>query len=155
MAKVVEQIVITAPIDQCFDMARNIDYHSVTVWKHTNEKAIEGKVTGLIEEGESVTFEARHFGIRQRLTSKVKEMKRPYYFIDEMQKGAFAHMIHKHEFKEISGGTLMMDILDFRSPYGLIGLIFDKFVLERYMKAFVKHRQHQLKKLIEANFEKI
>lgn len=61
---------IFAPIDLVFDLSRDIDFHQIST-SQTNEKAIYGKTHGLIEEGESVTWEATHFFIRHRLTSKI------------------------------------------------------------------------------------
>ncbi|MEK5057868.1 hypothetical protein [Paenibacillus sp. FSL H7-0326] len=82
-------IIIQAPIEHCFDAARNISLHPVTVWKHTKEKAVAGITDGFIESGQTVTFEATHFGVRQKLTSEVTAYKRPIYFTDEMHEGCF------------------------------------------------------------------
>jgi ligand-binding SRPBCC domain-containing protein len=101
-------------------MARDINIHSQTV-KHTKERAIARGTAGKIALGEAVTFEAIHFGIRQKLTSKIVEFESPYIFVDEMQKGAFKHMKHIHKFEEKEKGTLMTDILEFSSPFGIIG----------------------------------
>src|SRR5690349_5111508 len=71
---------INATPEKCFDAARNIDLHTETVWTHTNEQAIHGVVHGYIGLGETVTFKATHFGIRQTLTSRIIEFQRPYLF---------------------------------------------------------------------------
>nr|WP_321225937.1 hypothetical protein [uncultured Psychroserpens sp.] len=52
---------ISADIQTCFDLARNIDFHKASM-EHSNEKAIAGKTSGLIGLGEWVTWEAKHFG---------------------------------------------------------------------------------------------
>ncbi|MGG1517897.1 SRPBCC family protein [Paenibacillus oryzisoli] len=153
MARVVEEIIVKAPMAVCFDAARDITYHGQTVWPWTKERAVDGRVRGLIENGETVTFEARHFGIRQRLTAKVTSMNKPASFVDAMTKGAFRYLTHTHEFEEAAEGTLMRDILDFSSPYGWVGLAFDKLVLKRYMRAFIRYRQRTLKRVIEQQEE--
>lgn len=43
-----------------------------------------GIPSGPIGAGQTVTFEATHFGIRQRLTSLITEYKEPHLFVDEM-----------------------------------------------------------------------
>ncbi|PZD97330.1 cell division protein [Paenibacillus sambharensis] len=153
MAYVHKEIFVTAPIEACFDAARNIEIHSQTVWKHTRERAVGGVTAGLIGNGETVTFEARHLGIRQQLQAKVTEYNRPYMFADIMLKGAFKHMTHTHLFKETEGGTIMTDILDFSSPFGIVGRLFDRLVLERYMTSFITYRQVKLKELLEQSIE--
>jgi len=69
---------ITAPVERVFDLARSIDAHTSTT-EGTGERAAEGRTTGLIEAGETVTWEARHLGVRQRLTSKITAMERPHF----------------------------------------------------------------------------
>jgi hypothetical protein len=49
---------------------------------------------------------------------------------------------------------LVKDSLDFGSPYGWIGKLFDFVILEAYMRAFVRYRQRELKKLIEGTCAK-
>ena len=63
MPLIVLETIIHADKRTCFDLSRNIDFHKYSL-KHSNEKAIAGKTSGLIGLGESVTREAAHFGIR-------------------------------------------------------------------------------------------
>lgn len=51
---------IYAPINICFDLSRSIDFHSRSA-SNTNEKAVSGRINGLIELDETVTWEATHF----------------------------------------------------------------------------------------------
>lgn len=74
---------INSTLEICFDLARSIDLHKISTAK-TNEQAIAGRTTGLIELNESVTWEATHFGIKQKLTSKITAFDRPFYFRDEL-----------------------------------------------------------------------
>lgn len=97
MIVVKTEIIIDSPIELCFDLARDIEIHRKTVWKHTREQAIEGVTTGKIGLNDFVTFQATHFGIRQKLTL---EYERLYKFVDQMMKGAFKSMKHIHEFAE-------------------------------------------------------
>ncbi|MBD2863024.1 SRPBCC family protein [Paenibacillus oceani] len=144
------EIVVRSDLESCFDASRDIGLHTKTVWKHTREQAVAGVTSGLIGYGETVTFEATHFGIRQRLTSKIVEFDRPYRFVDEMQKGAFAYLRHAHDFLEHPEGTLMKDTLEFHSPYGIIGKSFNFVVLERYMTRFLADRSRCLKEQMES-----
>ncbi|HEY8561177.1 MAG TPA: SRPBCC family protein [Pyrinomonadaceae bacterium] len=92
------EIVINAPIERVFDLARCIDLHEQTMAK-TDEKAIGGVTKGLINLDESVTWQATHFGVRQKLTSKITKFDRPFYFRDVMIKGAFKRFTHDHFFE--------------------------------------------------------
>src|SRR5260221_5813565 len=97
-----------APIDLCFDLARNIDFHTRPL-ANINERAVAGRTTGLIESGESVTWEAKHFGFKQRFTATVTVFNQPIHFRDEMITGAFKSFTHDHWFKDRNGKTVMTD----------------------------------------------
>ena len=147
------EIEINAPVERVFDLARCIDLHLETM-KRNNEKAIGGKTEGLIDAGETVTWQATHFGVRQKLTSKITAFDRPHYFRDEMQKGAFRRFTHDHYFEEIPSGTLMQDVFDYDSPLGILGKIADAVVLKRYMTGLLTERNLLIKKISESDYWK-
>ncbi|MFS0690161.1 SRPBCC family protein [Sporosarcina sp. 179-K 8C2 HS] len=144
------EIYVDAPIHICFDLTRNVEVHTQTTAK-TKEKAIAGVTTGLMENGDTVTWEAVHLGVRQRLTAKIIEMDRPHKFTDVMVKGAFHSFTHTHEFIESGTGTIMKDTFSYKSPFGLIGKIADRLFLEKYMKNFIADRAKELKRIAESN----
>ena len=148
MPKIVHKLIINVPKEICFDLARNVEVHTKTT-SHTNEKAVGGVKTGLLEQGDTVTWKATHFCIRQRLTAKIVSMERPNQFKDTMVKGAFESFIHTHDFLEVPEGTLMMDTFEYKSPFGILGILADKLFLERYMKKFIISRSMELKKIAE------
>ena len=59
---------IEAPIERCFDLARDVEVHTQTTAK-TKEKAVGGITSGLLNKGDRVTWEATHFKVKQRLTA--------------------------------------------------------------------------------------
>lgn len=140
---------INAPIERVFDLARCIDLHEETMSK-TNEKAIDGVTKGLINLGETVTWQATHFGIRQKLTSKITEYNRPFHFQDIMLKGAFKRFTHDHFFEQKDKKVLMKDIFDYDSPLWILGKIADALVLESYMKNLLTERNLLIKKIAES-----
>lgn len=141
---------IKAPIEVCFNLARDVNVHTQTTLK-TKERAVGGVTKGLLEEGDSVTWEAVHFGIKQRLTAKVIFMEKPHSFVDVMVKGAFRSFIHIHQFDEESEGTTMIDHFQYKSPFGFLGVIADKLFLEKYMRRFIASRALELKRIAEKN----
>jgi ligand-binding SRPBCC domain-containing protein len=139
---------IYAPREICFDVARDIDIHTQSA-SQTDERAIAGVTSGLIKLNETVTWEAIHFGIKQKLTVRITEFDYPHRFVDEMEKGAFKRFYHTHEFIEKENGTLMIDTFDYTSPFGLVGKLADRLFLERYMKEFFITRNRFIKKIAE------
>ncbi|HAY3564271.1 TPA: SRPBCC family protein [Elizabethkingia meningoseptica] len=144
------KILINADIHTVFDLSRSIDLHSISTAK-TNEKAIAGVTSGLIKAGETVTWEATHFSIRQTLTSKITAFEEPFHFRDEMLQGTFKYIRHDHYFETTENGTLMTDIFRYDSPYGLLGKLFNQLILTRYLKKFLQERNQVIKDFAESD----
>lgn len=139
---------IKAPVEKVFDLSRSIDLHQQSML-HTNEKAIAGKTSGLIEKGETVTWQARHLFKTRRLTSKISSMKAPYYFRDEMIEGDFKLMEHDHYFSSTNEGTEMKDVFHFRAPYGFAGKLIEIIFLTSYLKKLLKTRNNIIRQTAE------
>lgn len=140
--------IIDADINICFDLARSIDLHSIST-KKTKEQAIAGVTTGLIGFNETVTWQATHFGVRQKLTSRITAYERPFHFRDEQVKGTFDYIKHDHLFRTHNNTTIMTDRFDFGSPFGVLGNIFNRLVLTTYLKKFLEKRNQVIKEYAE------
>ncbi|MFC6193114.1 hypothetical protein ACFP1I_15975 [Dyadobacter subterraneus] len=101
--------------------------------------------------GESVTWEAIHFAVRQRLTSKITAFNRPFHFRDEQMKGAFKYFIHDHYFEQKNDIVIMEDIFEFQSPFGLIGKLVDQIILTNYLTKFLILRNNMIKDFAETD----
>lgn len=142
---------INAPRERVFDLARSIDADTVSA-SRSGERAIEGRTTGLIERGETVTWQARHLGVRQRLKVRITDFERPHRFADEMVSGAFKEMRHEHLFEMVDDQqTRMIDELRFQAPMGPLGRLAERFFLTRYMHRFLIERNRVLKELAESD----
>jgi ligand-binding SRPBCC domain-containing protein len=140
---------IAAPPERVFDLARSIDALQDSA-EGTQERAVGGVTKGLIGLGEEVTWEARHLGIKQRLTVRITRLERPARFQDVMVSGAFKSMKHDHEFVAQPPGTLMVDRFEFESPFGIVGRIVDRLFLAGYLTRFLVRRNEILKNLAES-----
>ena len=139
---------IKAPVTVCFDLARSIDLHKLST-AGTHEEAIAGVTSGLIGEDEQVTWRARHFGVTQCLTSRITAYDYPRHFRDEMVKGIFTMIRHDHYFKESGDETVMKDVFQFQSPFGVCGRLFNYIILTRYLKRFLKKRNEIIRQMAE------
>ncbi|MBT1690509.1 SRPBCC family protein [Dawidia soli] len=139
---------IHAPIERCFNLARSIDLHKLST-EGTDEEAIDGVTSGLIGMDQQVTWRARHFGVTQTLTSKITRYEYPYYFRDEMMRGAFKTICHDHIFERSGDHTVMKDRFEFESPAGILGVIINKLILEKYLHNFLVKRNSLIKAVAE------
>jgi ligand-binding SRPBCC domain-containing protein len=142
------ETIIRAPVEACFDASRDAGLHLGSA-SNTGEKVIRGRTTGLFELGEEITWQARHFGVKQLLTVKIADFDFPHFFADEMVNGAFKSMRHEHYFEAIDGGTRMKDRFMYETPFWVFGAVFDVLLLKRHMTDFLLRRNKFLKEHCE------
>ena len=83
-------------------------------------------------------------------------MVKPQLFIDEQVEGDFKMMRHEHHFKPCDNGTIMIDLIEFETPYGSVGKLFNKLYLTGYMKSLMEQRNKTIKEFAESEkWEKI
>ncbi|HET7624063.1 MAG TPA: SRPBCC family protein [Verrucomicrobiae bacterium] len=141
---------INAPVERVFDLCRSIELHETST-KKSKERAVAGTTRGLIGSGETVTWEATHFFIRQRLSVKITKMDRPNFFEDKMIQGAFRQFTHQHFFERAENGTRMRDVFEFDSPFGFIGKIADFLFLKSYMRRLIADRNTVIRQIAESD----
>ncbi|WP_407547527.1 SRPBCC family protein [Streptomyces sp. Pv4-95] len=135
---------IAAPPDQVFAVCLDVEAHTRSM-ADSAERAVGGRTRGELSLGDTVTFQARHFGLTWRLKARITSYDRPRRFVDEQESGPFALWRHAHHFEpDGNGGTIMRDVIDFASPLGPVGRIADRFVLGRYMPHLIRTRNAYL-----------
>ncbi|OJU39492.1 MAG: hypothetical protein BGN97_05350 [Microbacterium sp. 69-10] len=139
MASFVLERIIAASPEDVFDISLDVGLHLASQ-SSRGERAVAGVTTGTMREGDEVTWSARHFGIRFRMSSVVFDVDRPRRFRDRQTRGPFAEFRHTHEFLPTEGGTLMRDTLEFRSPFGPLGRLVDALVMRRHLVAVITER---------------
>ena len=148
MSTLILKTKINAPIEKCFDLSRSLDLHTESM-KSYKEKVVGGKLTGLIDLGEQVTWQASHFAISFKMTNKITAMKKPFYFVDEMLNGPFKLLHHQHHFTAAGAFTEMTDIFAFQAPMGLIGRAVDSLFLKLYLRKLLTIRNEAIKLVAE------
>jgi ligand-binding SRPBCC domain-containing protein len=141
---------IAAPRERVFDLSRSVDVHRFSMKKH-QEQIINGRISGLLEKDDSVTWTARHLFKKRVMKTHVTQIKIPEYFIDEQVNGDFSMMKHEHYFKVIENGTLMIDQFHFETPYGSFGTMVNRIYLEKYMTRLLEKRNAVIKEVAEGN----
>lgn len=139
---------IAAPVERVFDLSRSISLHKATMTKY-GERAVGGRIGGLIQLGETVVWKAKHVFKERTMHIKVTASSKPFLFIDEQVKGDFKMMKHEHHFKSIDNGTIMIDQFWFEIPFGQFGKVVDALYLKRYMKKLLEERNKMIKATAE------
>jgi ligand-binding SRPBCC domain-containing protein len=145
-----------APIERCFALSLSVEVH-LRGNVHSGEQAVteaasgRGRTSGILGFGDRVTWRARHFGVRQRLTSEITEYDAPHAFQDTMRSGAFAFMQHDHFFRRLGPDmTEMRDVFRYAAPFPVLGVLAERLVLDRYMRELLRERNRVLKEVVES-----
>ena len=139
---------IKAPKQIVFDASRNIDIHQQSASK-TSEVAIARITSGLINLNETVTWRGKHFGFYLTHKSRITAMNFYDYFVDEMEEGKFKFFKHEHFFEEQNGITIMKDKMQYETPFGIFGKVFDSLFLKKHLIQFLLERNKILKEVAE------
>ncbi|MEU3650955.1 SRPBCC family protein [Lentzea sp. NPDC034063] len=133
---------VAAPPRRVFDLCLDVDVHAASM-AGSGERVVAGVTSGRMRLGDTVTFEARHFGVRWRMTALITAFEAPGRFVDEQVSGPFRHWRHEHRFEpDGNGGTIMRDLVDFSAPFGLP-------VLDRYVERLIRNRAEHLRSVAE------
>ena len=141
---------IAAPVDRVFDLSRNVGLHKISL-DYFGEQAVSGITSGLMNKEDSVTWKGKHLFKIRFFTSKITEMKPFETFTDKMIKGDFKFFEHKHFFKPADNGTIVIDIINYETPYGFIGELVNKFYLNSYLEKLINHRNEVIRKYAETD----
>lgn len=144
---------INAPISRVFDLSRSISLHKLAM-QQNKENAISGITSGLLKLGESVTWEALHFGKKRIMVMKITEMDSPSSFVEEQTIGELKSFKHQHFFKKVENGTILIDYVDYQARFGIVGLILEKIFLDNYIINLLQHKNEFIKKYAETDLWK-
>jgi len=87
------------------------------------------------------------FGIKLNWMTEITHVNDKVYFIDEQRFGPYALWHHQHHFKEVPGGVLMTDILNYAIGYGAIGLFANTVLVKRKIEEIFKFRTKAIEEM--------
>ena len=84
------------------------------------------------------------FGIPSTWVTEITHVKEPEYFVDEQRFGPYALWHHKHFLKPIKGGVEMIDIVDYKIPFGILGRMAHPILVAPKLKEIFNYREKTL-----------
>ncbi len=130
---------IKAPQQRLFDLSRSISLLKLSMEQY-DARAVAGVTSGLLEPGETVTWQGRYFFKTRVFTTKISAMQQYDFFEEEMTEGAFKMLRHRHFFKAADNGTFLIDTLEFETPYAMLGKWINRLFLTDYVKKLLEKR---------------
>jgi ligand-binding SRPBCC domain-containing protein len=101
-----------------------------------------------IQLGSRITLLGRRWGVPQRLVSEVILFEPHTAFTDEQREGPFRKWVHVHRFEVVSGGTRVVDRVEFEPPGGILGLMVNAAAIERELNWLYEYRSQKLREIL-------
>lgn len=115
------------------------DYMGFKILSGTDRPMFEGQLIQYI-----VTPIA---GIKMKWVTEITHVRVKEYFVDEQRFGPYALWHHKHFLKEIPGGVLMEDVVDYKVPLGILGQLVHPFMVKPKLDEIFNYREQKLTEL--------
>ena len=135
---------VPRPIDKVFDFfkeAKNLE--EITPDK-LNFRII-AQSSENIEEGSRFEYKLKLNGLEFHWTTYIENWNPPLKFTDYQSKGPYQVWYHTHSFFEVDGGTLMIDDVKYRLPFGMLGDIFGLWYVSKNIKEIFEYRYKYIK----------
>ena len=83
-------------------------------------------------------------GIKINWVTEITQVQDKEFFVDEQRFGPYSFWHHKHFIKEIENGVLMEDVIHYKIPLGLIGVLLNFLFINSKLKNIFKYRKQEL-----------
>jgi len=86
-------------------------------------------------------------GIKLNWMTEITHVEDKVYFVDEQRFGPYALWHHQHHFKEVPGGIMMTDILNYAMPFGVAGTIANLILVKNKINQIFSYREGAIEQL--------
>jgi ligand-binding SRPBCC domain-containing protein len=80
-------------------------------------------------------------GVKLNWMTEITQVKEKEYFVDDQRFGPYALWHHEHHFKQVEGGVLMNDIVNYAIGYGFIGRIANGLIVKKKLDEVFEFRE--------------
>lgn len=137
------ELVVSEPIEQVFDFfADAFQLETITPpWLHFSVQTPRPIVMGT---GQLIDYRLRLHGVPLRWRSRISDWMPTSQFVDEQVKGPYRYWHHLHEFEEVSGGTVVRDIVRYDLP---LSFLLHPLLVRRDLTSIFEYRQATMRKI--------
>lgn len=111
-------------------------------------KIITSDTSQEIYKGMLLDYKVRPlFNISVKWQTEITEVNAPHTFVDKQLKGPYSLWEHHHKFVPKNGGVLVVDRVRYALPFGFIGTITHKLIVQKRLNDIFQFRRDTLSKL--------
>jgi uncharacterized protein (TIGR01777 family) len=137
---------VPMPVPKVFEFfsdANNLE----TITPPTLRFKVLGKSTTRIEEGTLIDYRLKLHGIPLRWQSRIECWQPGKMFVDRQLVGPYRHWYHRHTFRAVEGGTLMIDEVEYRLPLGRFGKVLAGTWVRKELKKIFDFRARKIEEI--------
>ena len=86
-------------------------------------------------------------GIKMHWTTEITHVEAPTYFVDDQRVGPYSIWHHEHHFKAIEGGVEMLDRVNYKVPFGILGKIAHPIIVRPKLEEIFNYRVQKTEEL--------
>jgi ligand-binding SRPBCC domain-containing protein len=105
----------------------------------------------VMQAGTNIAYRIRVHGWPMKWLTEIVQWEPPVRFIDVQAKGPYRLWHHTHTFKAVGDRTLMRDVVEYALPFGWLGRLALRWMVQRDLKAIFDYRAAQLKDRFPSN----
>jgi hypothetical protein len=102
-----------------------------------------------MRKGAEISYRIRVAGVPLGWRTVIAEYRPPHYFVDEQASGPYKLWRHRHEFRDVPGGTLVRDRVEYALPFGWIGRAAHGLFVRRQLREIFDYRGKVLAQVLE------
>ena len=87
------------------------------------------------------------FKIQMNWVTEITHMYKHKYFVDEQRLGPYKIWHHQHIFEIKENGVLMIDVVSYKLPFGIIGELIHKLFIKNKLESIFNYRFDKMNKL--------
>jgi ligand-binding SRPBCC domain-containing protein len=80
-------------------------------------------------------------------TTEITHVEAPTYFVDDQRVGPYSIWHHEHHFKAIEGGVEMLDRVNYKVPFGILGKIAHPIIVRPKLEEIFNYRVQKTEEL--------
>ncbi len=97
--------------------------------------------------GTLLHYRLRLMGVPFGWTSQIERFEPGARFSDVQLRGPYAVWHHLHEFFDVEGGTLMLDMIHYRVPLGPVGMAANAVFVRRLLNRIFDYRRERIERI--------
>ena len=83
--------------------------------------------------------------------TEIKYVKKNQFFVDEQRLGPYQIWHHEHLFREEKNGVVMIDIISYKLPFGIIGRCVNYLFIKNKLNSIFNYRYEKMNEIFNVN----